>query len=377
VTYVYDGDGVRVKKSGGSASPTLYLGESFTAGPIAETDLSGTLKAEYVYFGGKRIARRELPSGAVHYYFSDHLNSTNLVYSASGALEEDSDFYPYGGERGYTLGSGNHFKFTGKERDPESGLDYFGARYYGNSLGRFLTTDPVQIHPLRMLDPQRMNSYAQSRNNPIAYRDPDGRDIAAVGFSKLAAGAGHIGILSIQKDRSAKFGEFGPKGGGKPTWPGHVALDSLKTKVAFDSNGKPTAASLDAVAKELANITGQPESSISLAYYATSEADTQALNAWMQEQFDHHFKNGWGWYQVETNDCRDYAQGAWAAAGLKWPWNGYQRTPNTLLDILMKDALAHRDSDEQPKPKEPPKEKVTSTIRYIEEGKDKPQGKKQ
>jgi YD repeat-containing protein len=88
VTYTYDGDGVRVKKSTG----TLYWGESFTDGPIVETDLTGTIKAEYVYFGGKRIARKDMPSGAVHYYFADHLKSVNLVYSAAGTLEEDSDF---------------------------------------------------------------------------------------------------------------------------------------------------------------------------------------------------------------------------------------------------------------------------------------------
>jgi RHS repeat-associated protein len=175
-TYVYDGDGNRVKKSTG----TLYFGESFTNGPITETDLSGTIKAEYVYFGGKRIARRDFPGGSVHYYFSDHLKSVNLVYNATGTLEEDSDFYPYGGERAYVAGSGNHFKFTGKERDTESGLDYFGARYYGNSLGRFLTPDwadnATAVPYAEFGDPQSLNLYTYVRNKPIETPDLDGHE---------------------------------------------------------------------------------------------------------------------------------------------------------------------------------------------------------
>jgi RHS repeat-associated protein len=174
IAYVYDGDGVRVKKSGGSAAPRLYWGESFTAGPIVESDLSGTLNEEYIYFGGKRIARRDLPSGAVHYYFSDHLNSTNLVYSSSGTLEEESYFGPYGEARDYTIGSQNHFKFTGKERDTESGLDYFGARHYGNSLGRFVAPDAALVDQFEN-NPQSWNLYVYSRNNPLKQSDPSGQ----------------------------------------------------------------------------------------------------------------------------------------------------------------------------------------------------------
>ncbi len=108
---------------------------------LEETNLSGTLKAEYIFFGGKHIARRD-PNGAVHYYFADHLGSTDIVTNATGTIEEESEYYPFGGERVITdLGIGNNYKFTGKERDPETALDYFGARYYGNAIGRFITPD--------------------------------------------------------------------------------------------------------------------------------------------------------------------------------------------------------------------------------------------
>lgn len=69
------------------------------------------------------------------------------------------------------------YKFTGKERDAESGLDNFGARYNSSAIGRFTSPDPKQIGA-HMLDPQTLNRYAYTRNNPLAYVDPDGRDLA-------------------------------------------------------------------------------------------------------------------------------------------------------------------------------------------------------
>jgi len=68
-----------------------------------------------------------------------------VITNANGAMPplEESDYYPYGGEIQITSGDPNHYKFTGKERDSESGLDYFGARYDASSMGRFMTPDPI------------------------------------------------------------------------------------------------------------------------------------------------------------------------------------------------------------------------------------------
>lgn len=63
------------------------------------------------------------------------------------------------------------FKFTGKERDSESGLDNFGKRYYASSMGRFSSTDPG---PYIWRDPQTLNRYTYTRNNPLRYVDPTG-----------------------------------------------------------------------------------------------------------------------------------------------------------------------------------------------------------
>ncbi len=71
------------------------------------------------------------------------------------------------------------YKFTGKERDAESGLDNFGARYDASSMGRFMSADPVFMNVMRVMDPQRLNLYAYGRNNPLVYTDPTGKDIVS------------------------------------------------------------------------------------------------------------------------------------------------------------------------------------------------------
>lgn len=68
--------------------------------------------------------------------------------------------------------------FTGKERDSETGLDYFGARYFSGATGRFASPDPLWVTAKRLVDPQRLNLYAYVRNNPLRYVDPDGLDLA-------------------------------------------------------------------------------------------------------------------------------------------------------------------------------------------------------
>jgi len=120
-SYMYDGDGNRVAKSNGSTG-TLYW--YMSPGIVGESDLTGTLKSEYIFFGGERVARKDFPGNAVSYYFTDHLKTTDVVTDAQGNIKNESDFYPWGGELQFLANDSNHYKFTGKERDIETGLDY-------------------------------------------------------------------------------------------------------------------------------------------------------------------------------------------------------------------------------------------------------------
>jgi RHS repeat-associated protein len=149
----YDGDGRRVQKSNGK----LYW-YGTTSDALDETDSAGNTNnasfEEYIFFRGKRIARRDY-SNNVDYYFADHLGTARVVTNAAGTILDDSDFYPFGSERAVTSSSGNTYKFTGKEPDLESGLDNFGARY-NSAMGRFMSPDPLlkQRTTVRPSDPR-------------------------------------------------------------------------------------------------------------------------------------------------------------------------------------------------------------------------------
>ncbi|MGA7784821.1 MAG: RHS repeat-associated core domain-containing protein, partial [Candidatus Acidiferrales bacterium] len=159
----FDGDGDRVMKATINtppAAPTPFKLYWYGVGsdPLSESDASGNISEEYIFMGGTRIAMLTLSSGAVNYYVQDHLGSSRVVTNASGTVLDDSDFYPFGGERSYLSSSGNHYKFTSKERDTESGLDDFAARFYTSNYGRFISADDSKyMHPA---DPQTFNLYS-------------------------------------------------------------------------------------------------------------------------------------------------------------------------------------------------------------------------
>src|SRR5439155_20965353 len=72
------------------------------------------------------------------------------------------------------VGDSTRQKFTQKERDNETGLDYFGARYFASTQGRFTSADPITVTADRLVDPEQLNLYAYVRNNPLAFIDPTG-----------------------------------------------------------------------------------------------------------------------------------------------------------------------------------------------------------
>jgi RHS repeat-associated protein len=184
VTYTYDGLGNRLEKSSG----TLYWqqpgGEA-----LEETTLAGAVVNDYIYFAGKRIARKT-SSAAVYYYLEDHLGTSRAITNSSGSKCYDADFYPFGGERVLTNTCPQNYKFTGKERDAESGNDDYGARYYASSLGRFLSPDwsaiPVPVPYANLSNPQTLNLYAMVSDNPETFADLDGHG---------QYGGFHLGII--------------------------------------------------------------------------------------------------------------------------------------------------------------------------------------
>jgi RHS repeat-associated protein len=168
VNYTYDGDHRRVKKSNG----TLYW-YGLQGEVLADSDLNGTVQYEYVYFNGRRIARRDAAGGAVYYYITDHIGSARVVADANGQVVEESDFYPFGSERVITDTMNNSIKFADLERDNESALDHTLYRQYSASLARWLSPDVKQGSPS---NPQSLNRYPYVLNAPLTMTDPQGSD---------------------------------------------------------------------------------------------------------------------------------------------------------------------------------------------------------
>ncbi|MBO4689955.1 MAG: RHS repeat-associated core domain-containing protein, partial [Paludibacteraceae bacterium] len=122
---------------------------------------------EVVYKNGTNNGKEN----KVYFYHPDHLGSASWITNKDADIVAEYQYAPYG-ELIYSQQSGydERYKFTGKERDGETGYDYFGARYFWSALGIFISSDPLSYkHP-------ELSSYAYCANNPIKYVDPDGRD---------------------------------------------------------------------------------------------------------------------------------------------------------------------------------------------------------
>ena len=104
----------------------------------------------------------------MYYNSSDHLSSASVITNESGAVVQKLDYFPFGGERLNEKFASfeTRFTYTDQERDDESGLMYYGARYYDAGLGRFTSVDPVvrdnisrKEFALALQNPQLFNSY--------------------------------------------------------------------------------------------------------------------------------------------------------------------------------------------------------------------------
>jgi RHS repeat-associated protein len=101
------------------------------------------------------------------------LGTPRLVVNDAGGIICNHDYYPFGQER-TICNDGETHKFTGQERDAESGLDYFGARHYASNLGRFTAVDPSR-KSVNSSDPQSWNRYTYTLNKPLQYVDRNGK----------------------------------------------------------------------------------------------------------------------------------------------------------------------------------------------------------
>jgi RHS repeat-associated protein len=162
--------------SGVPVTGTFYI-YAFDGRLLAEYDVNGQLVRDYIYFGGMLVAEYRNQDSRLLYYASDQINSTRIVTDTNGTVVYSAAHEPYGGiQKTWVSSYDPSFKFSGKERDAESDLDYFGARYYDRSLYRFLSVDPVSDSGSDFTRQGRLNLYAYCTDNPVSFIDPDGRE---------------------------------------------------------------------------------------------------------------------------------------------------------------------------------------------------------
>jgi RHS repeat-associated protein len=160
----------------------------------------------------------------VEYYHLDAIGNVRAVSNQANVVTERHDYLPFGEEcttgpctNNPGAGAGQPRKFTSKERDQETGLDYFGARYYGARIARFTTVDPIYTWRENLVDPQRWNRYAYALNNPVRYVDPDGRQTLAAtmelgrtfqrsGHPWLVAAGGALIFVAANSDKIPPLG---------------------------------------------------------------------------------------------------------------------------------------------------------------------------
>lgn len=166
-SYEYDAFGNRIA-SIYNGQRTEYLIDSFGIGNVvAEYDGNGNLIARYTHGLGLE-SRIDSNNGATYYDFNATGSTVGLT-GLSGLYLNRYAYQPFGQEIFETETVANPFEFIGRwgVAEEASGLDFMRARYYDNSTGRFLATDPIGIQG-------GLNLYGYSQNNPVSYIDPNG-----------------------------------------------------------------------------------------------------------------------------------------------------------------------------------------------------------
>jgi RHS repeat-associated protein len=188
VEYSYGADGNRLLKKeffiGGTNQSTYYINQNF----VQIRNSSGIFNFTYYYDEYDLVAEKN-PGEQIRYYHPDYLGSTTLITNGTGAIVEETFYLPYGDI--IEGGNNSRYLFTGKERDNETQLYYYGSRYYSSFFSHFIQPDSVLPD---VYDPQQLNRYSYARDNPYSYTDPSGN------FINIAVGAAAGGFIAAVTD---------------------------------------------------------------------------------------------------------------------------------------------------------------------------------
>ena len=268
-------------------------------------------------------------ANAVHFYAQDQVGTTQMEVSAAGYPLWKGEFAPFGQQLDQNP-TVNRFKFTGKERDGESGLDYFGARYYGSSMGRFMSPDPL-LNSGRPDNPQTWNRYSYVLNNPLKMVDPTGLynlDADCLKNKACAANAEKLrnGVADLTKAANGM-----KAGADKDRLLG--ALKTLGTEndgnnvgVSFAALGGSAAGHTDALADSSGKLTGFK---ITLDPSKNGSSDIFGINASHESTHINNLQDRS--FSDFSDEYRAYQTSAAAASAL-WQYHGSQGTGTFTLN---------------------------------------------
>ncbi|MBP7706915.1 MAG: hypothetical protein KA243_06680 [Candidatus Aminicenantes bacterium] len=160
-------------------------------------DVYGALLKDFIYMGSRLIAEYDHVGARLLYYTPDQINSTRVVTDQSGNVVYSATYAPYGEIRTEQGTVDPLPKFSGKERDAESQLDYFGARYFDRNIYRFISVDPGATSSDAAINQQYLNLYSYCLNNPALGMDPDGRDVIISVFRTSSTPNSTTGIMFL------------------------------------------------------------------------------------------------------------------------------------------------------------------------------------
>ncbi|MGA8341816.1 MAG: RHS repeat-associated core domain-containing protein, partial [Candidatus Sulfotelmatobacter sp.] len=179
-TFKYDPFGRRIQKSG-PLGTTNYLYDGIN--DVEEVDNSGNVLARYTQTKSIDKPLAQLRSGTTSYYEQDGLGSVTSLSSSTGALANTYSYDSFGKLTASTGTITNPFQYAGREFDQETGVYYNRARYLDQSVGRFVSQDPIRFRG-------GTNFYAYTRNNPVVRTDPFG----------YYSGSGVVGSIYLGPD---------------------------------------------------------------------------------------------------------------------------------------------------------------------------------
>lgn len=175
-SYSYDADGRRIRKvAGGVIEEYVNDGAGHQFGTMQS---NGSMKRMEIYAGARHFATYDVGTNATYFVHGDWQGTERMRSNVSGVSYQTCSSLPFGDSQTCSGTDISPMHFTGKPRDTETNLDYFGARYYNSSMARWMSPDwdarPVTVPYAQFGDPQSLNLYAYVTDNPVSRQDADG-----------------------------------------------------------------------------------------------------------------------------------------------------------------------------------------------------------